>query len=120
MEQAQTLAAPAAVRTSRPERPSRTGGEREEDHEEKRQHGSAMLAGTSGTGKRKRSVDDTGRSGQYRLPVLETDQLRVIEPDGTEDPWANADDGVVPEQPSTSPDTKVPGSPGPRGRDKGS
>ncbi|WP_432239095.1 hypothetical protein [Herbaspirillum robiniae] len=35
---------------------------------------------------------------QRRLPVLETDEFRVVEPDGTEDPWASADDGLVPER----------------------
>ncbi|MBP0599439.1 hypothetical protein J8I26_15080 [Herbaspirillum sp. LeCh32-8] len=33
-------------------------------------------------------------------PVLETDEFRVVEPDGTEDPWASADDGVVPDRPA--------------------
>jgi hypothetical protein len=28
----------------------------------------------------------------YRLPVLETDQFRVVEPDGTEDPLASIDE----------------------------
>jgi hypothetical protein len=34
---------------------------------------------------------------QYQPPVIETEEFRVVEPDGTEDPWANADDGLVPD-----------------------
>ncbi|MCA1326590.1 hypothetical protein [Herbaspirillum sp. alder98] len=37
---------------------------------------------------------------QYRLPVLETDQFRVVEPDGTEDPLASIDDGLQPVPPA--------------------
>lgn len=36
-------------------------------------------------------------NSSVRKPVLETSEFRVVEPDGTEDPWASADDGLVPD-----------------------
>jgi hypothetical protein len=33
-------------------------------------------------------------------PVLETEEFRVVEPDGSEDPGASADDGLGPEPPA--------------------
>ncbi|KAF1048839.1 MAG: hypothetical protein GAK35_00105 [Herbaspirillum frisingense] len=43
---------------------------------------------------------DAALTAPHQLPVLETDEFRVVEPDGTEDPWASADDGIVPDRPA--------------------
>lgn len=41
---------------------------------------------------------------QQPVPVVHTDQFRVIEPDGTEDPGASVDDGLAPDKRDTSTD----------------
>lgn len=45
----------------------------------------------------------SSRHGARQAPrdvPVEAEDFRAVEPDGTEDPWASADDGVVPDRPA--------------------
>ncbi|MFJ3046551.1 hypothetical protein ACIPEN_12030 [Herbaspirillum chlorophenolicum] len=43
----------------------------------------------------KRFGGNCALTGKHKLPVPETDEPQVVEPDGTEDPGASADDGLM-------------------------